>query len=133
MGAGRIAAVAVAVAAALALAGCGTSELFGAYDVPEAPGTAEAPWPRLVDTPTPPPAGEYTAAVPDPAEGVATGVELNILARSADARATPLAAPVVDDRQLRARAAAAQARARRLAAPVLTDAERQRLLAATRR
>lgn len=129
MDAARIA----AVAAALALAGCGTTELFGAYDVPESPGTAEAPWPRLVDTPTPPPAGQYDAAVPDPAEGVAAEAQLNILAASAEARALPLAAPVVDDEHLRARAAAAQARARRLSEPVLTEAERQRLLAATRR
>lgn len=140
------------------LAGCDTSKLFGEYDVPEAPGTAEAPWPRLVDTPAPPPAGTYTAAVPDPAQGIAATAQLGIVSREAGLRAVAVAPPPVDEDALRPRAAAAQSRAQRLSAirpitdaglearvaaararaqalsaPVLTEAERQRLLAATRR
>lgn len=116
----------------LLIGGCGTTELFDVYDVPEAPGTAEAPWPRLVDTPAPPEPGVYTEAVPDPAEGVAVEVALGEATRQATSRATTLGAEVVDEEALRARARAAEARARRLSAPVLTEAERERLRAATR-
>lgn len=95
--------------AALALAGCGTVEIFGRYDLPESPEVANAPYPRLVDTPDAPPAGTYSAAVPDPAKG---------------ARAqTDLAASSVH----------ASARANALAEPVLTEAERNRLLRTPRK
>ena len=120
------------ISVAMALGACGTSELFGVYDVPEAPGTAEAPWPRLVDTPDAPPPGTYTDAVPDPATGIATSTQLTLVSGAASSRAGAPSEPVVDEQSLAARAAAAQLRAQRLSAPVITDAERQRLLAATR-
>lgn len=116
----------------LPLAACGTGGLFGEYDVPEAPGTAEAPWPRLVDTPPGPAPGVYSAAVPDPAMGVLVESDLNQVSRAAGSRAGVLAEPVVDTGTLDARVAAAQARAKRLAAPVLTEAERRRLAEAAR-
>lgn len=95
--------------AALALSGCGTAELFGRYDLPEDPAVESAPWPRLVDTPTAPPAGEYSAAVPDPAQGDAV------------------------HQQLATEAALAQLRARELAGPVIPEAERERMLRRARR
>ncbi|MEM7745465.1 MAG: hypothetical protein AAF409_17320 [Pseudomonadota bacterium] len=85
------------LALCLALAGCGTVELFGRYDLPEKPGTAEAPWPRLVDVPSAPPVGTYTAAVPDPAEGVAAQQDLSVQAIVADIRRRDAQEPVISD------------------------------------
>ena len=137
-----------ALAAVLLLGGCDTADLFAEIELPEAPGTAAAPYPRLVDTPTPPPPGVYTDAVPDPLEGVAIGAALGSASRAAAERAEALAAPVVpapprprrgaapdpsvDEAALAARAAAARERAERLAPPVLTEAERERLARAAR-
>jgi hypothetical protein len=83
------------------LAGCGSAELFGAYPVAKSQSGAEAPWPRLVDTPTAPPKGEYSEAVPDPAAGVAATAQLGILARDATARAEALAEPVLSEAERR--------------------------------
>ena len=80
-----------------ALAACGTSDLFGTYDVPESADVEAAPYPRLVDTPEAPPAGVYTAGVPDPAQGYAALTELGLAAQQANARATALAAPIIGD------------------------------------
>ncbi|MEM6678417.1 MAG: hypothetical protein AAF675_11160 [Pseudomonadota bacterium] len=77
--------------------------LFGTYDVPEQPETAEAPYPRLVDVPTAPPPGSFTADAPDPSTGVALRVALG------------------DE------AAAQNEAARRLDGPVLTEADRRAL------
>lgn len=87
--------------AALALAGCGTVEVFGRYDLPEEPHVAEAPWPRLVDTPDAPPAGTYTAAAPDPARGDRANRDLKTAASVAAVRAELLSAPVIakEDKQ----------------------------------
>lgn len=90
--------------AVLALAGCGTAQVFAEYEVREDPSVETAPWPRLVDVPAAPRAGEFSAAVPDPARG-----------------------DVVND-DLRTEAAVAAVRARELSAPVLSDAERAALL-----
>jgi hypothetical protein len=51
------------------LAGCGGPKLFTAHPVPESPQVADAPWPRLVDTPEAPAKGTFGAGVPDPAVG----------------------------------------------------------------
>ncbi len=69
----RVAAPALLALAGL-LAGCGTSELFGTYDAPESPDVAEAPWPRLVDTPTPPPPQSVAKPAPHPVD-VAPSIE----------------------------------------------------------
>ena len=95
--------------AALALAGCGTVDLFGQYDLPEDPAVESTPYPRLVDTPTAPAVGEYTAAVPDPERGKAIS------------------------QQLAAEAAVAELRARELSRPVIEPAERDRMLRRARR
>ena len=95
--------------AVLVLSGCGTVGLFGQYDLPEDPAVQAAPWPRLVDTPGAPAAGEYSAAVPDPAQGTAT------------------------TQSLRTEAALAEVRARELANPVMTDEERAELFRRARR
>ncbi|HUF55252.1 MAG TPA: hypothetical protein VMM55_01685, partial [Thermohalobaculum sp.] len=87
----------LSAAGLLALAGCGTAGLFADHDLPEAPGTAEAPWPRLVDTPASPSPGVYTEAAPDPLEGIAIGAALGSTARAAAERAETLSAPVVPD------------------------------------
>lgn len=96
--------VIAALALATLLAGCGSARLFSGTAQPESPDVAEAPWPRLVDTPEAPPPGTYTAAVPDPAVGVATVVELSEAARAGARRAAALE-------------------------PVLSEAERRRLSA----
>ena len=70
----------------VSLAGCGSAKLFSAHPVPESPGTAEAPWPRLVDTPEAPAKGTYGPGVPDPAAGVAATVELGLVARDVERR-----------------------------------------------
>jgi hypothetical protein len=85
----------------VSLAGCGSAKLFNAHPVEESPQTAEMPWPRLVDTPEAPPEGEYSAAVPDPAEGVATTAQLSIAAADAAARAEELSAPVLTEAERR--------------------------------
>ena len=95
--------------AALALAGCGTVEIFGRYDLPESPAVEATPYPKLVDTPTAPARGEYTAAVPNPADGARNQADLSAQAVVADARARALSGPVISDEE-RARM---QRRARR--------------------
>ncbi|MEO0958455.1 MAG: hypothetical protein AAFY66_08355 [Pseudomonadota bacterium] len=92
----RLAAIAT-VGLVMMLSSCGTVGLFGEYDVPESPETAEAPWPRLVDVPGAPPVGAYSAAVPDPARGVALQVELNAAAAEQNAAARVLDEPVLSD------------------------------------
>lgn len=83
------------IVAVLSLASCGTVEVFGRYDLPESPEVEAAPYPRLVDTPSAPAQGEYTTAVPDPADGARTQRNLSSEAVLADARARQLSAPVI--------------------------------------
>ncbi len=85
----------------VSLAGCGSAKLFNAHPVPESPGVAEAPWPRLVDTPEAPAKGPYGMGVPDPAAGVAATVELGLAARDAAARAEALSEPVLTEAERR--------------------------------
>ncbi len=123
-----LARAALALTLAAALAACGTARLFTGTEMPESPGVAEAPWPRLVDTPEAPPPGTWTEDVPDPAVGVATVVELTEVALSGAARAETLAPPVLteaDRRRLATSSSAARAEA--LAPPLLTEADRSRL------
>ncbi len=93
----RILAPGLALALALPLAGCGSARLFTDHGMPESPEVAAAPWPRLVDTPEAPPAGTYTADVPDPARGVATLVELGEAARAGAERAEALSEPALTE------------------------------------
>jgi hypothetical protein len=83
------------------LAGCGSAGLFGTHELPESPGVADAPWPRLVDTPAAPAKGEYAAGVPDPTEGAAALSDLGLAARDAAARAEALAGPVLTEAERR--------------------------------
>jgi hypothetical protein len=76
------------------LAGCGGARLFAKQELPVSPGVAEAPWPRLVDTPAVPAPTEVT-----PRDDIAT--ELNSLARAAELRAAELAKPVLSDAERR--------------------------------
>lgn len=79
------------------LQGCGTVEIFGRYDIPESPEVAEAPYPRLVDTPEAPPPGSYDEDVPDPVVGTAILVDLTEEARASARRAAILNDPVLTD------------------------------------
>ena len=88
--------------AALALSGCGTVEIFGTYDLPESAAVAAAPYPRLIDTPSAPAPGSYTAAVPDPATGDRIQSDLSADAVVASVRAADLAGPVIPE-EVRAR------------------------------
>ncbi|MEM6487780.1 MAG: hypothetical protein AAF677_05830 [Pseudomonadota bacterium] len=90
-----------ALAAVLALAGCGTADLFTRYDLPEGPGVADAPYPRLVDVPEAPPPGRFDRAAPDPAAGIAVQVDLSQAAADQNARAAALNAPVLSDAERR--------------------------------
>lgn len=78
-------------------AGCGTIGLFGAYDVEESAEVADADWPRLVEVPDAPELGTYSAAVPDPAIGIALESDLGQVTEEADNRARKLAAPVLTE------------------------------------
>ncbi len=85
----------------VSLTGCDSAKLFDAHTIPESPGVAEAPWPRLVDTPEAPAKGTYGPGVPDPAVGIATTVELGLAARDAAERAETLAEPVLTEAERR--------------------------------
>ena len=85
----------------VSLAGCSSAKLFNSQTIPESPGTAEAPWPRLVDTPEAPAKGSYGPGVPDPAAGAAVTLELGLVARDAAGRAEALAAPVLSEAERR--------------------------------
>ena len=74
-------------------------QLFGQYDLPEDPAVADTPWPRLVDTPTPPSVGSYSASAPDPANGARAQTDLATAAVYAESRAKELAAPVISDEE----------------------------------
>ena len=88
----------LALSAGLALlAACGTSELFGTYDLPESPDVAETDWPRLVDTPVPPPPRTYGPGYPDPAEGREIVSELGAASAAASVRAAQLGQPVLSE------------------------------------
>lgn len=102
----RLISMGLAAALVSALPGCGTSDLFGAYDAPESADVEGTPYPRLVDTPEAPPPGVYTATVPDPAQGYAALTELGLAAQQANERATALAAPIISDAEREALLAA---------------------------
>ncbi|MEM7061179.1 MAG: hypothetical protein AAF557_26675 [Pseudomonadota bacterium] len=84
-----------ALALVATVSACGTVEIFSTYDLPESETVADAPWPRLVDTPTAPPPGEFSAQVPDPAVGERIQVDMAAAAVAAEARAKALAGPVI--------------------------------------
>jgi hypothetical protein len=83
------------------LASCGSAQLFSTYPIAESPGVADAPWPRLVDTPAVPIKGAYSETVPDPAVGIAVTAQLGIVARDAEAQAEALSAPVLTEAERR--------------------------------
>lgn len=83
------------------LSSCGTSELFGKYDLPEGPEVATAPYPRLVDVPAAPAAGSYSDEAPDPAAGRAVIDELAPVTAEQAARAEVLSAPVLTEAERR--------------------------------
>jgi hypothetical protein len=90
----------------LALSACGEARrVIGAYPVEESAETAEAPYPALVDMPTP---AALRAAAPDPAEGRAIAAELAVEAAVQKAEAERLAPTVADAAPLRAEAEAVQ-------------------------
>lgn len=83
------------------LMGCTTASLFTSYDLPESPDVEAAPWPRLADVPDTPAPGTYTAAIPDPAVGIATETDLSEAARQAEARAAQISQPVLTEAERR--------------------------------
>ena len=85
----------------VSLAGCGSAQLFDAFPVDDTSAAADAPWPRLVETPAAPSKGTYSNAVPDPVEGVAVTTQLGIAARDAAAQAEALGAPVLTEAERR--------------------------------
>ncbi len=79
---------------ALMTAACGDPEIFDRVSAPESPGVAEAPYPKLANTPSAPPLNVHTAATPDPANGDATLIELAAEASTAESRRIRLEGPV---------------------------------------
>ncbi len=79
---------------ALVTTGCGDPEIFDRVAAPESAGVAEASYPKLADTPPSPPAGVYTAAAPDPANGDATLIELASEAETSETRRKAVEGPV---------------------------------------
>ena len=71
------------VALSVALAGCSQSYLTVETPPPETPDLSGAPYPRLVDTPTPVPLGEFGPGAPNPADGLAIIVTLEAEAEAA--------------------------------------------------
>jgi hypothetical protein len=87
---------------ALALAGCQEArEAIRAYPVGERASTEDAPYPRLVDGPSP---RSLRESAPDPADGQAIAAELTFDAAVQQAEAERLAQPVADVEPLRAEA-----------------------------
>ncbi|MEM6973586.1 MAG: hypothetical protein AAF577_12355 [Pseudomonadota bacterium] len=84
-----------------AISSCGSTELFGRYDLPESPGVASAPYPRLVDVPAAPPPGQTSASVPNPAEGQAVIDGLAPVTAAQARRADALSAPVLTEEERR--------------------------------
>lgn len=79
---------------ALMTAACGDPEIFDRVTAPESPGVAAAPYPKLAETPTAPPAGVYTAAAPDPAQGDAILIDLAAEAETSETRRKAVEGPV---------------------------------------
>jgi hypothetical protein len=95
------------LAALLALAGCGDARrVFAAYPAAESASVADAPYPALVDMPTP---RALRETAPDPATGRAIAADLSIEAAVQQAEAERLSGPVADVEPLRAAAAEARA------------------------
>lgn len=80
--------------AALMTAACGDPEIFDRVAPPESARVAEAPYPKLADTPASPPVGVYTTATPDPANGDAALIELAAEAATAASRKAKVEGPV---------------------------------------
>jgi hypothetical protein len=99
--------LAALLALAWALSGCGEARrVFAAYPEDESPGVAAAPYPALVDMPTP---AALRESAPDPEEGRAIAAALGVEAAAQRAEAERLAPPVTDAGALGAAAAAARA------------------------
>lgn len=79
---------------ALLTAACGDPEIFDRVAAPESATVAGAPYPKLADTPPTPPAGVYTAAAPDPANGDAALIELAAEGESSETRRKAVEGPV---------------------------------------
>mgnify|MGYP006278694985 FL=1 len=96
-----------ALCALAALAGCAEARrVIADYPVAERPETADAPYPSLVDMPSPRAA---RATAPDPADGAGAVGALRAEAAVMAAEAERLSAPVTEIEALRASGAAARA------------------------
>ncbi|MEM7547402.1 MAG: hypothetical protein AAF367_17875 [Pseudomonadota bacterium] len=76
------------------LVACSDAEIFDRVAGPRSEVTTTADWPKLAEVETPPPPGTYTEAMPDPAIGDATQIELSVAAESADIRRKAVEGPV---------------------------------------
>lgn len=82
-----------AVAATGLLVACADREVFDRVG-PRSDVAADAAWPRLADTPTPPPLGVYTEDAPDPAIGDQMQIEAAVDAERAERRRAAVEGPV---------------------------------------
>ncbi len=88
---------ALILCAAAALAGCAARNAMDRHAKVEDPWVDSQPYPRLVDSPEPPPPGEFNAATPDPARGQAIIDELGPIAQENTIRGAALSGqPVLD-------------------------------------
>lgn len=85
------------IAACLAIAplvACGDPEIFDRIGGPSDPNVAKTSWPKLAEIPEAPPLGVYSPAIPDPAIGEATQIELAVEAEIAETRRKAVEGPV---------------------------------------
>jgi hypothetical protein len=81
------------------ISGCGEARrAIAAYPVVESPDVAEAPYPSLLDMPSP---QEAAASAPDPLEGAVAAADLQGRAADQRAEAARVGAPVLDVQPLR--------------------------------
>lgn len=84
----------IALMATAPLVACIDTGLVERVGGPKSENAVQSDWPRLADVETPPPAGVFTAAVPDPATGERMQIDLAIAAESAETRRKTVEGPV---------------------------------------
>lgn len=88
---------ALLVCVAAVLAACAARDAMDKHAEVEDPWVETQPYPRLVDSETPPPPGEYSPATPDPAKGKAIIAELGAVAQENTIRGAALTGqPILD-------------------------------------
>lgn len=83
---------AAALVALVSTSGCSKAYFTVDKAPPESPDLSDIPYPRLVDNPAPVPQGVYTAAIPNPDNGLAVRAEMEQAAEEARGKRAELMA-----------------------------------------